>query len=70
MKETDTLFRKMIDEIIAMAEHDPELKEGIQWLDKIAIKNGMSFYDIIFKVLMKHDREISAKKWLEDKDNA
>ncbi len=68
MKETDSTFRKMVDDIVAMAEHDPELKEGIQWLDKIATENGMSFYDIIFKVLMKHDQEISAKKWLEDKD--
>ena len=68
MKETDSTFRKMVDDIVAMAEHDPELKEGIQWLDKIATENGMSFYDIIFKVLMQHDQEISAKKWLEDKD--
>ena len=70
MKETDKMFRKMVDDIVSMAEHDPELKEGIQWLDEIATKSGMSFYDIVFKVLIKHDREISAKKWLEDKDNA
>jgi len=70
MKETDTLFRQMVDEIIIMAEKDPELKEGVQWLDKMATEQGVSFYDIVFKVLMLNDQDKSAKKWLEDKDNA
>ena len=65
----DSFFNKMVDELIEFSEHDKELKEGIQWLDKQAQEKGISFYDMVFEVLYNHDVNSKAKKWLKEKSN-
>ena len=54
----------MVDELVEFSEYDPELADGIKWLDEQAQKKGISFYDIVFMVLYKNDRESNRKKWL------
>ena len=63
-----TFFTKMVDELIEFSEHDPQLADGLRWLDKQAQKNGTSFYDEVYQLLYKHDANAKAKKWLEDKN--
>ena len=69
MMESHSFFTKMIDELVEFAEYDEELKEGIEWLDKVAFKKGISFYDVCFEVLYKHDVNSKAKAWLNDKND-
>lgn len=61
-------FRKMVDELIAFAEYDKELAEGLKWLDGQAQNSGISIYDQIFKVLYKHDVNVKAMDWLKTRN--
>jgi len=61
-------FTKMVDQLVEFSEHDPELKDGIQWLDEQAQKKGISFYDMVFDVLYKHDVNNRAKDWLNNRN--
>ncbi len=65
-------FRKMVDELVGFAEFDSELKAGLQWLDKEAQKEGISFYDKVYDVLNRYNRKYidsEAKEWLKHKDD-
>ena len=69
-----TFFTKMVDELVEYSAHDPQLADGLRWLDKIAQKNGTTFYDEVYKILhsasmIKH-ADGKAKKWLEDKNDS
>ena len=68
MMEGHEFFRKMIDELIYFSEFDPELADGIKWVDEQAQKKGISFYDMVFKILYKHDIESKASEWLQSKN--
>ena len=59
MKE---LLQKMI-KAESISEFDEELKEGIKWLDGEARRKNISFYDMVFEVLYKHDMAERAKEW-------
>ena len=61
---SDEFFNKMVDELVHLSEHDPELADGIKWLDEQAQKKDISFYDMVFEVLYKHDVRTKAKEWL------
>jgi len=63
----DTIFTKLVDELVDYSEYDQELADGIKWLDKQAQKDGVSFYDKVFEVLYRHDVKNKAKEWLKDK---
>ena len=68
MKITDgTFFTRMVDELVEFAEHDPELKDGLQWVDSEAQKKGISFYDMVYQVLYRHDVNSKARDWLSGK---
>jgi len=64
MLESHTFFSKMVDELVEFSEYDPELADGIRWLDVQAQKKGITFYDMVFEVLYKHDVNSKAKEWL------
>ena len=68
MSESCTFFTKMVDELVEFSEHDPDLSEGIKWLDGQAQKKGLSFYDMVFEVLYKHDVNSEAKDWLNSRN--
>ena len=68
MPESHSFFTKMVDELIEFSEYDPELSDGIKWLDEQAQKKGLSFYDMVFHVLYKHDINTKAKEWLHSRN--
>ena len=61
-------FTKMVDELVDFAEFDPELKDGIKWLDEKAQAKGITFYDMVFEVLYKHDTKEKARDWLNSRN--
>jgi len=60
-------FTKMVDELVEFSQYDPELADGIRWLDELAQKNDVSFYEMVFNVLYKHDINSKAREWLHEK---
>lgn len=68
MIESHSFFTKMVDELVDFAEFDPELADGIKWLDGQAQQKGISFYDMVFEVLYKHDVNQKAKDWLNKRN--
>jgi len=68
MFESHTFFTKMVDELVEFSEYDPELSDGIRWLDEQAQKKGLSFYDMVYEVLYKHDVNSKAKEWLNSRN--
>ena len=57
-----------VDELVEFSEHDPELSDGLKWLDGEAQKKGLSFYDMVYQVLYKHDVNSKAKEWLNSRN--
>jgi len=68
MSESQTFFTKMVDELVEFSEHDPELSDGLKWLDGEAQKKGLSFYDMVYQDLYKHDVNSKAKEWLNSRN--
>ena len=68
MHESHSFFNKMVDELVEFSEYDPELSDGIKWLDTQAQKKGLTFYDMAFEVLYKHDINSKAKEWINSKN--
>jgi len=64
----NTFFNKMVDDLVVFSEHDKELADGIKWLDSMAIKKGISFYDMVYQILYKHDVNEKAREWLTNKE--
>ena len=58
----------MVDELVEFSEHVPELSDGLKWLDGEAQKKGLSFYDMVYQVLYKHDVNSKAKEWLNSRN--
>ena len=68
MLESNTFFTKMIDELVEFSEYDPELSDGIKWLDEQAQKKGLTFYDMVYQVLYRHDVNSKARDWLNSRN--
>ena len=68
MLESQTFFTKMVDELVEFSERDPELSDGLKWLDGEAQKKGLSFYDMVYQVLYKHDVNSKAKEWMNSRN--
>ncbi|ABK77434.1 hypothetical protein CENSYa_0801 [Cenarchaeum symbiosum A] len=64
MQESRSFFTRMVDELIDFSEHDPELADGIRWLDEQAQRKGVTFYDMVFEVLYRRDVDSRAKDWM------
>ena len=41
----------MVDELVDFSEYDPELADGIKWLDSQAQKKGITFYDMVLSLI-------------------
>ncbi len=61
-------FVRMVDELVEFSEYDAELSDGIKWLDAQAQKKGITFYDMVFEVLYRHDVDAKAKQWLDSRN--
>ena len=68
MIKSHSFFRKMVDELVEFSAHDPELADGIKWLDSQAQKKGITFYDMVFEVLYSHDINSKAQNWLKTRN--
>ena len=68
MHASPTFFSKVVDELVESSEYDPELANGIKWLDDQAQKKGITLYDMVFEALYKHDVNSKAKKWLSTRN--
>ena len=66
--ESNGFFSKMVDELVEFSEYDPELSDGIKWLDEQAQQKGITFYEMVFEVLYKHDVNSKAKDWLSTRN--
>ena len=57
----------MVDDLVDFADPDPELKDGLAYVDKQAQEKGVSFYDMVYQILYKHDLATKAKEWVDNK---
>ena len=65
MIKDNSHFTKMVDALVAIADYDDELKDGIKWLDNNNKVPGNTFYEKVFEVLYKYEINQKAKKWRE-----
>ena len=68
MLESHVFFTKMVDELVDFSQNDPELADGIRWLDGQAQQKGITFYDMVFEVLYKHEINSKAQKWVNTRN--
>ena len=68
MMGNSVFFSKMVDELVEFSQYDPELADGVRWLDGQANKKGITFYDAVFEVLYKHDVNQKASDWLRKRN--
>ena len=68
MSEPHPFFSNMVDELVGFSERDPELADGIKWLDKQAQKKGITFYDMVFEVIYNHNVTAKAHDWLSTRN--
>lgn len=59
---------QMVDELVDFADYDPELAEGLRWLDSEAHKRGITFYEMVFEVLYRHEIDSKAKEWMTNRN--
>ena len=62
-KITDS-FKKMVDDLVLYSEYDQELAEGLRWLDEQARYEQLDIYQMVLKVMLRHDAKSRAKDWL------
>ena len=68
MMKSHNFFKKMVDELVDFSEFDPELADGLKWLDAQAQKNGIRFYDMVYEVLYTTDINSKARNWLKTRN--
>tara|TARA_B110000014_G_C20078260_1_gene563085 strand:+ start:1119 stop:1322 length:204 start_codon:yes stop_codon:yes gene_type:complete len=66
--KSHNFFKKMVDELVDFSEFDPELADGIKWLDAQAQKKGITFYDMVYEVLYTTDINSKARNWLKTRN--
>ncbi|MDE1829047.1 MAG: hypothetical protein KGI25_01865 [Thaumarchaeota archaeon] len=64
MLEANSFFTNMVDELVEFSAYDPELADGLKWIDHEAQKRGITFYEMVFHVLHRYDIDTRAKDWL------
>lgn len=47
-------FTKLVDSLVFFSEYDPELADGLKWLDREAQKRDITFYEMVLNVLNEH----------------
>lgn len=63
-----TFFTNMVDELVEFSKDDPELAEGLKWIDTQAQKKGVSFYEMVFIVLHKKESEEDSQNWINTRN--
>lgn len=57
-------FTNMADELVEFAEYDSELAEGLRFIDREAQKRGITFYEMLYKVIDDYGTDSKAKEWV------
>jgi hypothetical protein len=52
-------FTRTVDDIILTSENDANFKEVIKWVDMQSVKNGISFYEMVYAIT---DKQLIQKK--------
>ena len=63
MLEPSVFFNRVVDELVDFSGDDPALADAVRWLDAQAQKKGVTFYDMVFEVLYRHDADPGAGDW-------
>ena len=56
MADPRTPFTRMVDGLVEFSRDDPDLLREMQQLDLQARQRDISFYDMVFEVLYRHDQ--------------
>lgn len=59
------VFEEMIDGLVEASSDDPELASALRWIDAEARRRGITFYDMAFEVLYRHDVSVRAGRWMD-----
>ena len=54
---------ELIDCVVLSSEEDPDLKEGLKYLDEKAQHRGISIYDMLIEVYQKKELEKRIQDW-------
>lgn len=60
-------FMDNIDALIESSGDNPELVEGFKWLDMESRKRGITFYQMTYLTLARHEVSEHVKKWLSSR---
>ncbi|MDE1810713.1 MAG: hypothetical protein KGH66_01580 [Candidatus Micrarchaeota archaeon] len=63
----ESKFVKRVDSLVLEMNSDPKLAEGMRHLDGEAQKQGISLYEMIYRVALKYAADDKAREWLRDK---
>lgn len=63
-----TMFTRLVDELVEFSDGDPELAEGLRWLDGEAQRRGITLYDMVFEALYRHDADVRARDWMRTRN--
>ena len=66
-KITDS-FKKMVDDLVLYSEYEPELAEGLRWLDQQARYEQLDIYQMVMKAMMINEAKSRARNWLRCKN--
>lgn len=60
-------FCLMVDECVLGSEGDRELREGFKFMDELALKKGITFYDLLLQLYEKNEIAMRIEQWKEEK---
>lgn len=68
-QQIDKTFTDTVDDLVLASKGDWELEAGLKYLDKQALKRGISFYEMVFFVLYMDTQNSSIKEWVNTRTN-
>jgi hypothetical protein len=60
-------FEKMVDMLLLddQCVKDTELQDGLKWVSMQADKEGLTFYEMVFKIFETYETNKRAKEWVK-----
>jgi hypothetical protein len=66
--DINSLFARIIDDLILSSRNDTKLAESIRWIDMQSQKNGISFYEMAYIISNKQITKKRAQEWFKTKE--
>jgi hypothetical protein len=60
-------FKEIVDAMLLLDDIDPQIKEGIGYIDEFARENGKDFYEMMLNLYVMEEIKDAIKKWEVDK---